>query len=80
MCYDISKYLSDKYFDIVWGATPPGTPQIDPPKNQFFERLNLRVPMFYDTNRYLTHERFDIVWGCHPPGDPPKINFLNSLT
>ena len=40
--FDISKYLTYKYYDIVWGATPPsGTPQIDPPKNQFFEWLNL---------------------------------------
>ena len=29
--FDISRYLPDKYFDIVWGCHPPGTPQIDPP-------------------------------------------------
>ena len=39
--YDISKYLTDKYFDIVWGCHPPETPQMDLPKNQIFERLNL---------------------------------------
>ena len=41
--YDISRYLTDKYFDIVWECYPP--PPRDPPnripKNQFFERLNL---------------------------------------
>ena len=46
VCYDISRYLTDKYFDIVWalwfgGATTLGTPQMNPPKNQFFLRLNL---------------------------------------
>ena len=41
VCYDISRYLTDKYFDIVWGAIPQG-PLKWTPKNQFFERLNLR--------------------------------------
>ena len=66
-------YLTDKYFDIVWGCHPPR----DPPKNLFFERLNLRVPVFYDISRHLTDKYFDIVWECHTPGDPPKIKFLN---
>ena len=42
MFYDISRYLTDKYFDIVWGATPPN----GPPKNEFFERLNLECQCF----------------------------------
>ena len=25
--FDISKYLRDKYFDIVWKHLPPGTPK-----------------------------------------------------
>ena len=44
--FDISRYLTDKYFDIVWGATPPGTPPNGPPKNQFFEWLNLDASLF----------------------------------
>ena len=41
--YDISRYLTDKYFDIIWGATPfpPGTPPNGPPKINFFELFNL---------------------------------------
>ena len=39
--YDISRYLTDKYFDIVWGCHPLGDPPNGPPKNQFFEWLNL---------------------------------------
>ena len=32
--FDISRYLTDKYFDIVWGChiPPRGPPQMDPPK------------------------------------------------
>ena len=41
VCFDISRYLTEKYFDIVWGATPPELPQMAPLKNQFFEQLNL---------------------------------------
>ena len=33
--FDISTYLTDKYFDIVWRCHPPADPQ-----NQFFEQLN----------------------------------------
>ena len=36
LCFDISRYLTDKYFDIVWGCDPPlGTPQMDPQKSIF---------------------------------------------
>ena len=31
--FDISRYLTDKYFDVVWACHPP--------KNQFFELLKL---------------------------------------
>ena len=44
--FAISRYLTDKYFAIVWGATPPGTPPNELPKNQFFERLNLECQCF----------------------------------
>ena len=42
------------------GVPPPQRlPQMDPPKNQFFERLKLRVPVFYDIRRYLTDKYVD---------------------
>ena len=44
--YDISRYLTDKYFDIVWGCHPPEDPPNGPPKNEFFERLNLECQCF----------------------------------
>ena len=47
VCFDVSRYLTDKYFDIVWGCQPPqGTPPNEPPKNQFFEWLNLGCQCF----------------------------------
>ena len=71
--YDTSRYLPHKYFDVVWGCHPLGTPQ-----NQFFWIAQLRMPVWFDISRYLTDKYFDIFWGCHsPPGDPPIINFLN---
>ena len=39
--YDINRYSTDKCFDIVRGATPPGTLPNGPSKNQVFEWLNL---------------------------------------
>ena len=33
--FDIGRYLTGKYFDVVWGATPRGLPQMDPPKIDF---------------------------------------------
>ena len=77
--YDISTYLTDKYFDIVWGChppppppPPPGTPPNGPPQKSIFGMAQLRVPVFYDNSTYFTDKYFDIVWGCHPPADPPK--------
>ena len=32
-------YLTDKYFDIVWGATPRGPPQMDPLRINFLNGL-----------------------------------------
>ena len=46
VCFDIRRYLTDKYFDIVWGATPLETPPNGPPKNQFFLLLNLGCQCF----------------------------------
>ena len=33
--FDISRYLTDKYFEIVWGCHPLGPPQIEPLKINF---------------------------------------------
>ena len=54
--YDISIYLTDKYFEVVWGC-PPGDPQ-----KSIFSTAQARVPLFYDISRYLTKKYFDIVW------------------
>ena len=58
VCFDISRDLTDKDFDIVWGCHPLGTPQIDPQKS-IFCTAQLRVPVFYDIRRYLTDKYFD---------------------
>ena len=84
MFYHISRYLTDKYFDIVWGCHHPGDPPNGPPNINFLNGSTW-VPVCFDISRYLTDKYFDIVWGCHPPGDPPKwtppkINFLNGST
>ena len=70
--FDISRYLTDKYFDIVWGCHPSGDPPKWTPQKLIFWTAQLRVPMFYDISRYLTDKCIDIVWGCQPPGNPPK--------
>ena len=44
--FDISRYLTDNYFDLVWGCHPPGDPPNGPPKNQFFEWFNLGCQCF----------------------------------
>ena len=79
MFFDISRYLGNKYFDIVWGATSMGHP-----KKLYFERLNLGCHCFLITVGYLIHNYFDVVWGTTPPEkplmDPRKINFVNGLT
>ena len=38
---NLSRYFADKYFDIVWGCRPPGTPQKQTPENQYFDWLKL---------------------------------------
>ena len=40
--YDISRYLTDKYFDIVWGYLRKNSPTRNkPPEIYFFEWLKL---------------------------------------
>ena len=69
--FAIRRYLTDKYFDIVWGChPPPGDPQ-----KSIFWMAQVRVPVCYDISRYLTDKYFDIVWGCHPLGTPQKSIF-----
>ena len=68
--YDISRDLTEKYFDIVWGnggATPSGIPQ----KIYFLNDLTYGL-VFYDFSRDLTEKYFGVVWGCHSPGTPLK--------
>ena len=65
LVFDISRYLTDKYFDIVWGATPWGPPQMDPPKINF-EMARAKVPVFYDISRYLTDKYLTpLFWRFH---------------
>ena len=79
VCYDISRYLTDKYFDIVWGCHhPPGDPPKWTPKKSIFWMAQARVPVFYDISRYLTDKYFDIVWGCHAPRGLPQIAEVES--
>ena len=67
--FDIStRYFGDDYFDIVWGAAPPGTP-----KTQFFDCLKLGS-IFFTISPYIRGECFDIIWEYPPPrGHPPKM-------
>ena len=70
----ISKYLTDKYFDIVWGS-PPETPQMDLPKNQFFERFNLVCQsVLISADIYLTIILTEF-GGATPQMDPQKSIF-----
>ena len=43
VCFDVGRYLADKYFDIVWGYYPP--------KNQFLEQFNLGCQFFLYISR-----------------------------
>ena len=47
--FDIGRYLTDKYFDIVWGYHPsPGSPRPKgPAKNPLFEWLKLGFQFFF---------------------------------
>ena len=36
---DISRYLTDKYFDVVWGCHAPGDTPNGPQKNNFLNGL-----------------------------------------
>ena len=63
--FAISRYLTDKYFDIVRGAT-----QIDLSQKSIFWMAQLRELVFYDISRYLTDKYFDILWECYPQGPP----------
>ena len=78
--FDISRYLTGKYFDIAWGCHLPGTPQIDPPKNQFFELLKLGCQCFMisaDIYQINIFTWFEVPPPQGPPNGPKKINFLN---
>ena len=77
MFYDIGRYLTDKYFGIVWGCHAPRdtskwTPPNGHPQKSIYSAAQLRVPVCFDISRYLTVKYFDIVWGCQASGDYPK--------
>ena len=81
--FDNSRYLTEQYFDIVWGYSthPPGTSHMDPPKIKILNGLILGAS-FLDIDRYLTDKYFDIVcwYPRRPQMVPPKINFLKGLS
>ena len=73
VCFDISRYLTDKYFDIVWGCyLPRGPPKRSPQKSMFFT-AQLGVPVGFDISRYLTDEYFE-------GATPTKVNFFYGST
>ena len=74
--YDISRYLTDKYFGIVWGCHAPGDPPKWTPQKSIFCRAQAKVAVFYGIRRYLTDKFFDIVYGWHPPGDQARSQDL----
>ena len=84
--FDISRYLTGKYFDVVWECQPRGPPNRLPNINF----LNGSTYGCFDIRRYLRDKYFYIVWGSQPPPPPPpgdsskwttpKINFLNGST
>ena len=78
MFYDISRYLTDKYFDIVWGCHLLGDPPIDPPNINFFNGSAI-VPVFYDISGYLTDKYFGVVWGVPPLQGPPQMYLQNLI-
>ena len=59
--FDISRYLTDKYLDIVGGCHPPGNPPNGPPKTSISLMAQHRVPRFYDISRDLTDKYFGVV-------------------
>ena len=44
--FDISIYLREKYFDVVWGYHLPETPRNNPPKHQFLNDLIYGASVF----------------------------------
>ena len=81
--FDISKYLTDKYFEIVWGYQPP---KIDPPKINFLKgstNISVDIDLFlcisFYISRYLTDKYFDILRGSLGTPNSLKINYFESL-
>ena len=68
----ISRYLTDKLFDIVLGTTPLQKPVWNgQPKIQFFERLNPEC-QFFVTCKYLRQKYFHIDWAYLLYGKSPN--------
>ena len=66
MFFDVSRYLRDKCFDMVWGYHPIRGPQ---KINFYLPRVGALV--FFDISRFLGDKFFDIGWGI-TPADPPQ--------
>ena len=77
--FDISRYLTDKYFDIVWIHSPK-----DRPKKSIFWTAKASAIVFFFffyIRRYLREKYFDIVWGPTPEALKwtPKYPFFYRL-
>ena len=66
VCFDISRYLTDKYFDIAWGCHTPGDSPKWIPQNQFLLRLNLGCQCFMISAEILQTNIFTLLfWRFH---------------
>ena len=74
--FDISSYLTDKYFDIVWGCHHPGDPFKWTSQTSIFWMAQARVLLFFDISRYLTDKYFDIVLGVPSPRGSPQTSIF----
>ena len=63
--------------------SPPGTPQIDPAQNQFFERLNLDCHVLWYQQRFNKQIFWHNLGMPSPPGtpqiDPAQNQFFERL-
>ena len=87
VCFDMNRYLTYKYFDIVWRSlpSPPGTPEMGPRKITFLNGLTWVASFFLISvvSRCSRNKYFDVVWVNHLAGNllngPCNVNFLNGL-
>ena len=72
--FDISSYLREKYFYVIWGYHPPQEPKWTP-QNQFFARLNLTCQCFLISVDISETNTLTWFGGTTSPWGSPKINF-----